>query len=209
MQQGSLRRLMGFQQRLEAEGLRCLDGDELVARRRFGDMAIGAGALHGVGHGQGRDRGDGARAEPVDRRADLGARDEGASCIMDQHDAVEALAGKRKQAAPHGGLARRATERRGCKPRTVDPGHGIGVARLVAFADHDGDAFDRGLCQERQQRMGKNRAAFDEPILLRLSLSGPQATAGRDEQGGDRLERIGGAEHGTGSWLQRGHGRMP
>lgn len=208
VQQGCLRSFMGVEQRPEAESLRRLDGDELVARRGFGDMAVGAGALHGVGYGQGGDGGDRTGAKPVDGRADLCARDKGPGRVVDEHDAVEALAGKRKQAAPHRGLARRAAERRGRKPGAVDAGHGIGVARLVALADHDGDARDRGLRQKGRQRMGENGTPLDEAILLRLAIAGPQSAASRDEQGSDGLGRIGVTEHGAGFWLQAGHGRM-
>ena len=57
--------------------------------------------------------------------------------------------------------------------------------------------------------MSENGAAVDQPVLLRLAIAGPQAAAGRDEQGCNRRKRIGLTEHGAGSCLQAGQERMP
>ena len=193
--QGCGRGLVRFEQRPEAEGLGCLDADELVPRRGLGDVAMGIRALDRVGDRQGGDSCEVAGAESVDRRADLGAGHEGPGGVMDEHDTVEAGAGQGEQSAPHGGLAGLAAQRGSGEAGAVEAGDGTRVARLVAFADDDRDAFDRRIRQERHQRMGEDGAAIDEAVLLRLAIARPQAAACRDQQGSNGRERIGRVRH--------------
>ena len=160
VQRGCLGRLMRRQQRLEAEGLRRLDADELVARRRLGDMAAAsmrltvsvtgqAGMAAPWPHAELRSR---ARSGPARRR---GGRRHGPARYR------RSRRGQREQAAPDRGLPGCAADVGGASSRGLEPADRIGIACLVAVSDHDLDRGSiAGSARNGRERLGEDGGAI-------------------------------------------------
>jgi len=172
---------MGADDRLEPEGLRGLDPDEIAARdaRSQSDSALRQGVDDGE-HGNG----GGALAEGVEQAVDHRRRKEGAGGVVDQNPGDAADGAQRREPVADRLLPRGAA---GDWGRQVEGAGGFAIGPLLALADDDLDAVDARMAK-RVESVGEQRAAAELAILLGLGAAGA-ASASRSDQQGRRRAR--------------------
>ena len=152
------------------ERLRGLHTDETVASDRVAQRAIGMGKR--VDNRQDRHRRRRIH-ERGEQAVDDGGRQERPGRVVDQDARDVALAGQSFKSVADGVSAHSATEDRGGEGAFTDR---RGVQLLLAGPDHHPDVVDPAMT-EMVERVGKERLAADERILLRHVAARARAAA--------------------------------
>ena len=180
------RLLERLRQSTQSKGLRRQRAPQSVPVHGLAHHAV-ALALHRVDDRRGEHRAAGTRLERVDQGRDIGRLETGPRRIVHEHPVIgrgTPLQGF--EAVQHGLLAARAADR-GEELRGAERSDELGPARIVG-GNHDDDAPDARLAEQRAQRPLEHGRTGERCVLLGCACAGPLeplAAAGRRNHGPD------------------------
>ena len=177
---------MRVEERSEPERLRGLDGAKPGAIRRVDDLFA---IVHHLDRVRGSDAWDRrtVRAAGGDRPLEELRAREGAGGVVDEHE-VGGPVGEGLQTATDRFLARSPTgnRRQELAGRCLETRNGVLEPRPIVRVDDRQDAVDERRRQELLERMNDDRFACQSSVLLRNLAADPRASAGGDDDGGNR-----------------------
>ena len=177
---------MRVEERSEPERLRGLDGAKPGAIRRVDDLFA---IVHHLDRVRGSDAWDRrtVRATGGDRPLEELRARERAGGVVDEHE-VGGPVGEGLQTATDRFLARPATGngRQELAGRRLETRNGVLEPRPIVRVDDWQDAVDERRREELLQRMNDDRFACQSSVLLRNLAADPRASAGGDDDGGNR-----------------------